>query len=92
MENLKEQLEKLVSEFGIDSVMNLLSDTQSDKVYIPKWYSQKDLENMGSEFDNEFGMREFNEYMFDPGLLDVIDGHMEEDYLSEWEEYKEDNK
>ena len=92
MKNLKEQLEKLVSEFGIDSVMNVLSDTQSDKVYIPKWYSQNDLENMGYEFDNEFGMREFNEYMFDPGLLDVIDGHMEEDYLSEWEEYKEENK
>ena len=93
MSKLEKQLEKLVNEFGIEAVMNKIKNNHSSKVYIPQWYYQNHLEDMGYDFSNEyFDMCAFDEFMSEAGLLDVISEHLECDYLPEWETYKENNQ
>lgn len=92
MTKLEKQLEDLVNEFGIEAVMNNIKNNHSNKVYIPQWYYQNHLEDMGYEFDDEyFDMCAFDEFMSEAGLLDVISESIECDYLPEWEDYKENN-
>jgi hypothetical protein len=92
MTNLENELNNLIENFGIEAVMNGIKSNHSSKVYIPQWYYQEHLEDMGYDFDEEyFDMCAFDEFMSEAGLLDVISESIQCDYLPEWEEYKENN-
>ena len=92
MSKLEKQLEELVNEFGIEAVMNNIKSNHSSKVFIPNWYYQNHLEDMGFEFDNEyFDMCAFDEFMTDRNVQTQTNYMLEDDYPSEWEDYKENN-
>jgi hypothetical protein len=92
MNELQKQLEELVNEFGIEAVMNNIKSNHSSKVFIPNWYYQNHLEDMGFEFDNEyFDMCAFDEFMTDRNVQTQTNYMLEDDYPSEWEDYKENN-
>ena len=92
MTELEKQLEKLVNQFGIDEVMCCIKNNHADKVFIPNWYYQEHLENMGFEFDEEyFDMCGFDEFMQDHGINDLTNQLVSDDYPSIWEDYKEEN-
>ena len=92
MTNLENELSKLIEEHGIENVMNKLKNNHTNKVYIPQWYYQHHLEDMGYDFSEEyFDMCAFDEFMSEAGLLDVISESIECDYLPEWQDYKENN-
>lgn len=92
MANLENQLEKLVNEFGIEAVMSSIKSNHSDKVFIPNWYYEEHLEEFGFEFDENFTMWDFADFMEDHGIYDLTTQLVSEDYPSIWEEYKENNQ
>jgi hypothetical protein len=93
MNNLETQLETLVNQFGIEAVMSSIKSNHSDKVFIPNWYYQHHLEEMGFEFDEEYNdMCAFTEFMEDHNIYELTTELVSEDYPTMWEEYIEENK
>jgi hypothetical protein len=92
MKDLQNELNKLIENYGIDSVMKELKDNHTDKVFIPNFYYQDDLEELGFEFDEEYNdMCAFDEFMQDRNVATQTNNMLEDDYPSLWEEYIEEN-
>jgi len=92
MANLETQLQTLVEQFGIEAVMGSIKSNHSDKVFIPNWYYEEHLEEFGFEFDENFTMWDFADFMENHGIYDLTTELVSTDYPSIWEEYKELNK
>jgi len=92
MKNLEKELEKLIENYGIDAVMRGLKNDHTDKVFIPNWFYQEHLEDMGFQFDDEyFDMCAFDEFMGDHNVSELTTNLVSEDYPEMWEEYIEEN-
>jgi hypothetical protein len=92
MTNLENELSTLIENFGIEAVMNGIKSNHSSKVFIPNWYYQEHLEEMGFEFDEEYNdMCAFSEFMESHNIYELTTELVSEDYPSIWEEYKENN-
>ena len=83
------QLDTIIANVGIDEVMRHLKGSHADKVFIPNWYYQEHLQEMGFEF-GEATMWDFDEFMGDHGILEVTTNSIQEDYPSMWEDFVEE--
>lgn len=69
MANLENQLEKLVNEFGIETLMNTLVSKNKDKVFIPNWYYQEHIKPV---FGKNIKLSKLNEKWVDEGGYEYI--------------------
>jgi hypothetical protein len=90
MKNLEKELEKLIENYGIDAVMRGLKNDHADKVFIPNWYYEEHIAEMGFQFDDDHDMWAFDEFMQDRNIANEINYTIETDYPSLWEEFLEE--
>ena len=66
---VNEKLQKLVNEYGIESVMNALVSSNKDKVFIPNWYYQEHIKPV---FGKSIKLKKLNEKWIDEGGYDYM--------------------